>query len=124
MDAQTFLQVDLLQVITTGRLWSIVAALLGLTGLIIGAITLSRRVQNINSVERKGNIALVLASICILLSVLHLATTTGGFGTGKGRAGAIVAIVIGSIGIILNRLAVRRARGIGKRNTSGVTANR
>lgn len=124
MDIQTFLQADLLQVVTAGRLWSIVAGLLGLTGIIIGAIALTRGARNINSVQRTGTIALVLASIGILLSVIHLARTTGGFGTGKGRAGAIVAIIIGLIGIILSRIAVRRARRIGKRNTMEATVNR
>ncbi|HEX2629588.1 MAG TPA: DUF6223 family protein [Chitinophagaceae bacterium] len=119
MDTQTFLQADLLQVVTTGRLWSIVAGLLGLTGLIIGIVALMRVSRNVNSAQRIGTIALVLASAGILLSIIHLARTTGGFGTGKGRAGAIVAIVIGLIGIIFSRLAITRSRRIAKRNTSG-----
>jgi hypothetical protein len=119
MDMQTFLQTDsFLQVVTTGRLWSIVAGLLGLTGLIIGLMALNRSGRRIHSAQRMGTIALVLGSICIILSIIHLARTTGGFGTGKGRAGAIVALVIGLIGIIFSRLAVTRSRRMAKANTS------
>jgi hypothetical protein len=50
--------------------------------------------------------------IGIVLSGLHLATTTGGFGTGKGRAGAIVAMIIGLTGTLLGWLALARSRRI------------
>jgi hypothetical protein len=43
----------------------------------------------------------------MVLSVVHLANITGGFGTGGGKAGAIVAIVFGLIGTILSGLALR-----------------
>lgn len=117
MDTQNFLQTDLfLQVVTTGRLWSIVAGLLGLTGLIIGLLALNRSARRTNSAQRMGTVALILSLICIALSVFHLARTTGGFGTGKGRAGAIVALVIGLTGIIFSRLAVARSRRIARVN--------
>lgn len=45
----------------------------------------------------------------MVLAGLHLATATGAIGTGSGRAGAIVALVLGLIGIVLGGLA--RARG-------------
>lgn len=115
-----FLHPDLfLQVVTTGRLWSIVAGLLGLIGLIIALMALARAARRTHSAQRMGTVALVLGSICIALSVFHLARTTGGFGTGKGRAGAIVALVIGLTGIIFSRLAVTRSRRIAKaKNTA------
>ena len=37
-------------------------------------------------------------------------TYTGGFGTGGGRAGAIVALVLGLIGVNLGGLALARSR--------------
>jgi len=37
----------------------------------------------------------------MVLSVVHLRSSTGGFGTGSGRAGAIVALVLGLIGMNL-----------------------
>lgn len=51
--------------------------------------------------------ALVLGFVAIILSVVHLAGTTGGFGTGGGKAGAIVALVLGITGAVVNVLALR-----------------
>jgi hypothetical protein len=45
--------------------------------------------------------------------VLHLAGSTGGFGTGNGRAGAIVALVVGLIGMNLGGLGLARSRRTG-----------
>ena len=54
--------------------------------------------------------ALVLGLIGMVLSVVHLGSSTGGFGTGSGRAGAIVALVLGLIGMNLGGLALARSR--------------
>jgi hypothetical protein len=56
---------------------------------------------------------LVLGLIGMALAGLHLATTTGGFGTGSGRAGAVVALVLGLIGVVLGRLALAGSRRTG-----------
>jgi hypothetical protein len=59
-------------------------------------------------------VALVLGPMGMALAVLHLATTSGAFyGSGNGRAGAIVALVLGLIGIVLGRLALGRSRRTG-----------
>ncbi len=47
--------------------------------------------------------------ILLALAVLHLATTSGGFGTGNGRAGAIVAAVLGVVSIVLGERTLARA---------------
>jgi hypothetical protein len=39
--------------------------------------------------------------------VLHLATVTSGFGTGSGKAGAIVALLLGLSGMALAGMALR-----------------
>jgi hypothetical protein len=52
----------------------------------------------------------VLGLIGMVLSLAHLSASTGGFGTGGGRAGAIVALVLGLIGISLGGLALARSR--------------
>jgi hypothetical protein len=41
---------------------------------------------------------------------VHLSTFTGAFGTGSGRAGAIVGLVLALIGMSLGGLAVARSR--------------
>ncbi len=45
----------------------------------------------------------------IALAGLHLATAHGAIGTGNGRAGAIVAVVLGMIGMLLGRSALVRS---------------
>lgn len=55
----------------------------------------------------------MLGLIGMVLSVVHLAGSTG-FGTGGGRAGAIVALVLAVIGIGLGGLALARSRGRGR----------
>ena len=55
-------------------------------------------------------VALVLGLIGVVLSVGHLGSSTGGFGTGGGRAGAIIALVLGLIGMNLGGLALARSR--------------
>lgn len=112
MNMQNFLQIDLFLQITPGRLFSIVAGLLGLVSVIIGILALSR-----SRSRQLAMVALVLGLGCVILGALHLARTTGGFGTGKGRAGAIVAIVIGLIGIVLSSLALARSKRILRRSS-------
>ena len=58
-------------------------------------------------------VAAVVGLIGMALGGLHLATSTGGFGTGSGRAGAIVAVVVGLIGTALGGLVLARSRRTG-----------
>ncbi|HEX6427784.1 MAG TPA: DUF6223 family protein [Niastella sp.] len=120
MNMQSLLQIGLLLQITPGRLFSIVAGLVGLISVVIGGMAMARSARRISSGRLMGIVALVMALICIVLSGLHLATTTGGFGTGKGRAGAIVALVVGFIGMMLGGIAVTRSRRIGRRSNTEV----
>jgi uncharacterized membrane protein len=111
MNMQTFFSTDLfLQIITTGRLTSIIAAVVGLISVVIGRLALSRSAHRAGSGQFMSIVAIMIALICTILAIYHLASTTGGFGTGKGRAGAIVALVIGLIGIILGVKALFRSR--------------
>ena len=94
--------------ITAGRARSLVAGVVSLISLIVGGLALAR------SASGKGRtgaiVALVLGLLGMVLSVVHLGTSTGGFGTGSGRAGAIVALVLGLIGMSLGGLALGRSR--------------
>lgn len=89
--------------ITSGRARALVAAAVGLISLIIGAFALARSTGRVWSMG-----ALVVGLIGTILSVVHL-STSGGFGTGGGRAGAIVGLVLALIGMILGGLALARS---------------
>lgn len=110
---QSLLQIGFFLQATPGRLTSIVAALVGLVGLIIGWLALARSNGRIGSRRSRAMTALVMELIGVVISALHLVRTTGGgFGTGKGRAGAIVAVIIGLTGMVLGWLALARSRRI------------
>jgi FtsH-binding integral membrane protein len=126
MNMQSLLQVDLfLQIsgITPGRAAAIVPAVIGLIGMIIGRLALTRSARRISSGRLMGIVALVLGLIGIVLSGLHLARATGDIGTGSGRLGAIVALVLGLIGMVLGGLALARSRRIARRNRTAATTS-
>ncbi len=93
--------------LTAGRTRSMVAAVVGLLSLVIGALALAR--IGSRNVRAVAIVALVLGLIGVVLSVVHLGSSTG-FGTGGGRAGAIVALVLGLVGMNLGGLALARSR--------------
>ena len=86
--------------ITAGRARALVGGVFGLASLIVG-------LRAKRSGRLWGIIALMLGIMAVILSVIHLANLTGGFGTGGGKAGAIVALVLGLIGCILSGRALR-----------------
>ena len=87
----------------SGRAGASVAAMVALIGVITGGRALARN-------GRDGAIvALVMGLIGTFLAGLHLATSSGGIGTGNGRAGAIVGVVLGLIGMVLGRMALVRS---------------
>lgn len=97
--------------ITSGRARSLVAVAVGLISLAIGGLALMRSTRRSGTGSGRAGaiVAVVLGLIGIVLSVVHLASSTG-FGTGGGRAGAIVALVLGLIGMLLGGLALARSR--------------
>jgi hypothetical protein len=93
--------------LTSARARSLVGGVIGLVSIIIGLRVRSRRGANQVKTKRWPKVALALGVIAIVLSVLHLAGNTGAFGTGGGKAGAIVALVLGICGVTLNGIAIR-----------------
>lgn len=91
--------------ITTGRARAIGGAVIALVSLIMGWRAKARP----NPAKRtQAIIALSLGGIAIILSVVHLITSAGAvFGSGSGKAGAIVALVLALIGTALSGLALR-----------------
>ncbi|WP_433434962.1 DUF6223 family protein [Nonomuraea sp. CA-141351] len=101
--------------LTTGRLWSVVAALLGLAGVVIGGLALARSAGRIGTgTGRRGaNVALVMGLAGAVIGGLVVAAADGGPGTGYGIVGGYVALVVGLVGIILGGLALTRSRRTG-----------
>jgi hypothetical protein len=91
--------------ITSARARALVGVAFGLISVVIGAVTLLRSKNRTAAI-----VASVLGVIGVVLSVMHLAGNTGGFGTGGGRAGAIVALVLSLVGIALGGRIMLRAR--------------
>ena len=88
--------------LTTGRLQSLVGVVAGLVSVVIGW-------QAFRSVSyNKSIVSLVMGLIAVILSVVHLARATGDFGTGSGRLGGIVALLLGLVGIVLGGLALKK----------------
>ena len=92
--------------ITAGRGKSLIGGVLGLVSLIIGWRA-KVRIARHQHARPMAITALVLGLVAIGLSIVHLANVTGGFGTGGGKAGAIVALVFGLGGSIFSWLALR-----------------
>jgi hypothetical protein len=120
MKIQCLIQLNImLQVtgLTSGRAAALVPAVLGLTGVIVGWVALSR------SKSRNGNgrlgamIAFGLCVVDLILSVIHLIRTSdSSIGTGSGKLGAIVAIGLGLLGLTLSGIAFLRSRASGTTN--------
>lgn len=109
---QTMLFTGLFIMITMGRLASIVTGIIGLISVFIGRQALMRSAGPIGSIRPKAIAALVTGSIAVLVSALHLILSNGGFGTGSGKLGAIVAMVVGLTGTGLGALALTRSKRI------------
>ena len=101
----------LLQIITIGRLTSIITGLFGLTSVILGRQALIRSSRPVNS-RPKAILALVMGLFSVLAGALQIVLSNGGFGTGSGKLGAIVAMVIGLTGSCFGWLALSRSKRI------------
>jgi hypothetical protein len=87
--------------IGTGRLVPSAAAVLGLMSVVIGGLRRTRK---------GGALALALGFAAASVGGLHAANAAGGLGTGNGLAGAVVAVVLGLIGMVAGGLALARTR--------------
>ena len=97
--------------VTPGRLWATIDALVGLVSAILAGRTPARSARRIGNGGRNGAIAsMVVGLIVIAYAVLHLNIFTGDFGTGAGRAGAIIAIVMGLTSMVLAGITLTRSR--------------
>ncbi|HEX5540076.1 MAG TPA: DUF6223 family protein, partial [Micromonospora sp.] len=97
---------------TAGRLWSLVAALLGLAGVVIGGVTLARSPRT-GTGRRGAIVALVAGLASAIIGGLVVAAADGGPGTGYGIVGGFLDLVVGLIATFLGGLALARSRRTG-----------
>jgi membrane protein CcdC involved in cytochrome C biogenesis len=100
----------LLQVsgLTSGRTATILPMLLGLISVIL-VFTTRYNVANQYSTKRnKALIAIVAGLISIVLAGIHLAQAQGAFGTGSGKLGAIVALILAGVGLVFGIIILSR----------------
>src|SRR4029453_1327041 len=87
---------------TPRRLWATAAAVLALSGMVIGGMALVRSVRQIGHPGRPGGIlALWTGPIGAVNGALVLAVATGGPGSGNGVVGGAAAVVLGLIATVL-----------------------
>lgn len=96
--------------LTSGRLWSLVAAALGLAGLAIGVWALTRSAGRTGARRKRATIALATGLAAMAVGGLVVAAADGGPGTGYGIVGGYVDIVVGAAATILGGLTLTRAR--------------
>src|SRR3954469_14132751 len=96
--------------IAPGRAQSLGALAIGLISLIVGGLALARSGPGGRGRPRRATVALVVGVIGMIASVVRLATSTGGIGTGSGQLGAIVALMVALLGTVLGGMALARAR--------------
>jgi Family of unknown function (DUF6223) len=89
--------------LTPGRLWSLIAALLGLIGVVAGVLALTRR--------KGATVALAVGIASVVIGAWVVAAAEGGPGTGYGIVGGYAALVIGLVAVGLGGLAMARSRG-------------
>jgi hypothetical protein len=59
--------------------------------------------------------ALVMGAIGVVVGGLHGASAAGGLGTGNGLAGAVIAVALGLVAVVLAGLALARSRRTDRR---------
>jgi hypothetical protein len=96
---------------TPARIWTSVAALVALVGVVVGGRALARSRRGSGNGGRRGAVvALVAGLIGAVNGAVALAVADGGLGTGNGVAGAALALVLGLLGAVLGRLVLARSR--------------
>ncbi|MEU6407574.1 DUF6223 family protein [Microbispora sp. NPDC046933] len=101
--------------LTAGRLWSVVAALLGLAGVVVGGLALARSTGRIGTGDGRGGAVVAMAAglAGAVVGGLVVAAADGGPGTGYGIVGGFVALVVGLVAMVLGGLVLARSRRTG-----------
>lgn len=78
--------------ITPARARSLVGVVVGIVSIIIGVRGKRRSNRSFSF------FAIGMGSLAIILGIVHLSTVSGDFGTGGGKAGALGALILGTVG--------------------------
>jgi hypothetical protein len=93
--------------LTPGRLWSVIATVVGLTGVIAAGLALAGRLGS----GRKGGMTALVSGIAGAAGgAVVVAAAKGGPGTGYGIVGGFLALVVGLLAAGLGGLVLARAR--------------
>lgn len=93
-------------VMTSGRVWSLAGAGLGLAGTVLGGLALAG-----TRVGRKGAVAALGAGLVGgVIGALVVAVAEGGPGTGYGIVGGYIAVVVSLMATVLGGLGLARTR--------------
>lgn len=97
-------------IIGDGRTGANLALWAGLLGLAGGRLALARADRRIGGRNARigGMSAIAVGLVGTVLALLHVATTSGGPGTGNGLLGAVVAVPLGLGAVLLGRRALTR----------------
>ncbi|MGW1817435.1 DUF6223 family protein [Streptomyces sp. NPDC002125] len=101
-------------IIGDGRTGANLALGVGLLGVVIGWLALARAGNRTGNARTGGRSAVAVGAVGTVLAVLHLATSSGGPGTGNGLVGAVAAVPLGLGGVFLGRRALTRFRRAGQ----------
>jgi hypothetical protein len=88
---------------SAGRIGAFVAGGLGAAGVVFGVLAMRRNTGS------RAIIALALGLVGMVIGGVVVATSDSGIGTGNGRGGAYVALVVGLASVVLGTLARRRS---------------
>ncbi|MBO3741845.1 DUF6223 family protein [Actinoplanes flavus] len=105
MDVQEVLAAGV-YTMSSGRIIASLAAVAGLAGVIAGARALARRTRG------PALFSLGAALVALVGGGFVAATSDSGIGTGNGRGGAYVAIVLGVASLAVGGLALARSRHV------------
>lgn len=94
--------------LTAGRAQSLAGLAIASIGAIVGWLAVARSTGGRQ--HRRGVVAALAGLLGVVLAVRHLTTATGAIGTGSGKLGAIVALLVAFLAAALGGLAVARAR--------------
>jgi hypothetical protein len=94
--------------LTVGRLWSLVAAAIGLIGVVMGGLARTRALGGTNNQRRNAFLALLTGLAGSVIGGVVVVFADGGPGSGSGIVGGYLALVIGLLAIALGWLSLKR----------------
>ncbi|MFD0750669.1 DUF6223 family protein [Mucilaginibacter calamicampi] len=101
--------------VTAGRARSLIGVFLGLVCLFLAWRAKIGSNKGNSNVRATATSALALGAIGLVLSILHFIITAGAvFGSGSGKAGAIVATIFCLVGMILSARVLKKNNENGK----------